>query len=84
MIDFWYRSGKNSLNIEECGILKIKFLFYTTLLKGVNKMNNPNDYNDWLENSDLEDIKENHDWFDCPVDECADYIKNHSEWWDNL
>ncbi|MCM1124643.1 MAG: hypothetical protein NC416_18870 [Eubacterium sp.] len=43
-----------------------------------------NDYNAWLEATDLEDSEETRGWYDCPEGEESDYIDNHQDWWDNL
>ena len=42
------------------------------------------DYEEWLEETGLEDTEENHGWFDCPDDERSSYIEEHSDWWKNF
>jgi len=42
-----------------------------------------NDYQDWLKETGNEDTDENRGWYECPEDERADYIEEHSEWWSN-
>ncbi len=42
------------------------------------------DYDDWLNETGLDDTEENKGWFNCPDDDRADYIENHSDWWENF
>jgi hypothetical protein len=46
-------------------------------------MNGPNDYENWLEDSGLDDTPENRGWYDCPLEESSEYIKDHPDWWNN-
>lgn len=41
-------------------------------------------YYEWLEDTCLEDTEENRGWFECPDDDRADYIDEHSDWWENF
>lgn len=41
-------------------------------------------YQDWLEESDLEDSEEVRGWYDCPEDERAQYIEEHRDWWETF
>lgn len=44
----------------------------------------PNDYQRWLEEADVEDTKENKGWYDCPDEDKSDYIRDNPEWWKNF
>ena len=39
-------------------------------------------YQQWLDDADLEDTKENYEWYKCKDKDRAQYIRDHKEWWD--
>ncbi len=49
-----------------------------------NDYRNDPEYEEWLEETGLDDTKENQGWYDCPDDEKADYIRDNPEWWENF
>lgn len=44
----------------------------------------PDDYDDWLEETGLEDTEENKGWYDCPDEDRHQYIKDNPDWWSNF
>lgn len=44
----------------------------------------PTDYEEWLENANLEDTEENRGWYDCPEEDRYQYIQDHQEWWNDF
>ena len=43
------------------------------------------DYDTWRSETGCSDTPENRGWYDCDSeDECAQYIKDHPEWWENF
>lgn len=42
------------------------------------------DYQDWLDETGLEDTSENKGWYDCEEDERYDYIQNNPDWWEKF
>lgn len=39
-------------------------------------------YQQWLVDADLEDTKENYEWYKCKDEDRSKYIKEHRKWWD--
>lgn len=42
------------------------------------------DYEEWLEVTELEDTEENRGWFECPEEDRYKYIKEHNDWWNKF
>lgn len=44
----------------------------------------PNNYEEWLELSGLDDTDENRGWYECPEEDRHDYIENNRDWWESF
>lgn len=42
------------------------------------------DYEEWLEETGLEDTAENQGWYECPEEDRAEYIRDNADWWQNF
>lgn len=41
-------------------------------------------YEQWLKDSGKENSKLNKEWFYCPEERRAEFIKKHKTWWENF
>ena len=48
-----------------------------------NKKRDP-DYEKWLEETGKSDTRLNREWFYCPEEKRAEFIKKHKAWWDKF
>lgn len=44
----------------------------------------PEDYEEWLEITELEDTEENRGWYDCLEEDRSQYINDHPDWWEKF
>lgn len=41
-------------------------------------------YEEWLEETGVDDTEENKGWYDCPEEDRYEYIIDNQEWWENF
>ena len=44
----------------------------------------PENYEEWLEVTGVEDTSEAEGWYNCEEEDRYQYIQDHQEWWENF